>query len=125
MSKKIGKNPISEELISGLKGFEEVFEDYLESEEYKDQQRKERESKSGDQYELQYFLEQENARLKGLEVFLTKKVPLKINFSQTEKLIKVQEDRKKVLLEKMGPEFQKLTSTLQKNLAHFFNSHFS
>ncbi len=126
MSKKIGTTNVSKEVFDGLKGFEDVFEDYVKSEDYKEIERKEREnSKVGEQYELQHFLEQENARLSALEVFLTKKIPLKMNFSQTEKLILLQMERKAVLKEKLSDEFIKLDSVFQKNLAHMMNSHFA
>jgi hypothetical protein len=126
MSKKVISNPGNKELLEGLKGFEDVFEDYVKSEEYKDIERKERErTKVGEQYELQHFLEQENDRLSGLETFLTKKVTLKMNFSQTDKLIRHQRDRKKLLLDKLGPELIKFDSQLQKNLAQLLNSHFN
>ncbi len=126
MSKKVGNINLTKEVVDNLKGFEDVFEDYVGSEEFKDRERRSSENqKVGEQYELQHFLEQENARLSGLESFLTKKIPLKLNFSQTDKLIKVQNDRKKVLSEKLIPEVKRLDSPLQKNLASFFNSHFS
>lgn len=126
MSKKIGDKRVSTEVFEGLKGFEDVFEDYVKSEEYKDVERKEREStKVGEQYELQHFLEQENDRLSAMEIFLTKKIPLMMNFSQTEKLTLVQMARKRILKEKIGPELTKLDSHLQKNLAQLINSHFA
>ncbi|MDD4976051.1 MAG: hypothetical protein PHY93_16975 [Bacteriovorax sp.] len=126
MSKKLNIINLPKEMLQDLKGFEDVFEDYVESEEYKELERKEYDnSKVGEQYELQHFLEQENARLTCLEIFLTKKVPLKTNFSQTEKLILQQIERKHVLKEKLFNEFKKLDSPLQKNLAQFFNSHFN
>lgn len=126
MSKKIGNTNVSKEVLANLKGFEDVFEDYVKSEEYKDLERKEREnSKVGEQYELQHFLEQENDRLSALEIFLTKKIPLKMNFSQTEKLILVQMERKRLLKEKLGQELTRLDSPLQKNLAQLINSHFA
>lgn len=125
MSKKIGHINLPKEILQGLKGFEDVFEDYVESEEYKELERKEYEnSKVGEQYELQYFLEQENARLTSLEIFLTKKISLKTNFSQTEKLTLLQMERKRALKEKLLNEFKKSDSALQKNLAQLFNSHF-
>ncbi len=126
MSKKIGTTSVTKEVFEGLKGFEDVFEDYVKSEEYKEHERKERDiSKLGEQYELQHFLEQENSRLSALEVFLTKKIPLIMNFSQTEKLIILQMERKKILKTKIGVELIKLDSPLQKNLAHLLNSHFA
>jgi hypothetical protein len=126
MSKKIGHINLNKDVVSGLKGFEDVFEDYVQSEEYKEQERKERDnSRAGEQYELQHFLEQENARLTCLEVFLTKKIPLKTNFSQTDKLIQQQIDRKNILRIKLFGEFKKLDSALQQNLVQIFNSHFS
>jgi hypothetical protein len=126
MVKKIGKVSLSKEVLENLKGFEDAFEDYVESEEYKELERKERkETKIGEQYELQHFLEQENARLSCLEVFLTKKVSLRTNFSQTEKLLQLQMERKNLLKEKLSDEFKKFDSALQKNLAQIFNSHFS
>ena len=126
MSKKIGDKRVSTEVFDGLKGFEDVFEDYVKSEEYKDTERKDRENnKVGEQYELQHFLEQENDRLSAMEIFLTKKIPLMMNFSQTEKLTLQQMARKSVLKEKLGLEITKLDSHLQKNLAQLINSHFS
>lgn len=126
MSKKLGNLNLPKEVLGNLKGFEDVFEDYVESEEYKDLDRREREnSKVGEQYELQVFLEQENERLTSLEVFLTKKISLKTNFSQTDKLIKLQIDRKTLLKAKLLEELKKSDSIFQKNLAQFFNSHFS
>jgi hypothetical protein len=126
MSKKIGNTTVSKEVYDGLKGFEDVFVDYVQSEDYKDTERKERENaKIGEQYELQHFLEQENARLSALEIFLTKKIALKMNFSQTEKLILLQMERKKQLKEKMAPELIKFDSIIQRNLAHLMNSHFA
>ncbi|MBY0413843.1 MAG: hypothetical protein K2Q18_06745 [Bdellovibrionales bacterium] len=126
MSKKIGNTTVSKEVYDGLKGFEDVFADYVKSEEYKELERKERErTKVGEQYELQHFLEEENARLSALEIFLTKKIALKMNFSQTEKLILLQMERKRVLKEKLALEFIKLDSAVQKNIAHLMNSHFA
>lgn len=126
MSKKIGDKRVSTEVFEGLKGFEDVFADYVKSEEYKDVERKQLENhKVGEQYELQHFLEQENDRLSAMEIFLTKKIPLMMNFSQTEKLTLVQMTRKRVLKDKMGPELTKLDSQLQKNLAQLMNSHFA
>lgn len=126
MSKKIGKNNVPGELLNNLKGFEEVYEDFVKSEEYKDNERKERETaRAGEQYELQHFLEQENNRLKSLETFLSKKISLKINFSQTEKLILVQNKRKRELKDKLTESMKKPDSHLQKNLAQLLNSHFS
>ena len=85
MSKKIGNTTVSKEVFEGLKGFEDVFADYVQSEDYKDNERKERENaKIGEQYELQHFLEEENARLSALEIFLTKKIDshkTRLNFS--------------------------------------------
>ncbi len=126
MSKKIGNININNDTVKNLKGFEDVFEDYVESEEYKDLERRKGENtKVGEQHELQRFLEEENARLTGLEVFLSKKIPLKTNFSQSEKLIQMQMERKKVIKDKLFGELKKLDSAFQKNLAQFFNSHFS
>jgi hypothetical protein len=126
MSKKIGSRNISTDALAGLKGFEDVFEDYVASEEYKDLERKERESsKAGEQYELLRFLEQENDRLKNLEIFLSIKISLKKNFSQTEELTLIQMDRKKILNLKILAEITKFESHFQKNMAQLFNSHFS
>jgi hypothetical protein len=126
MSKKIGDKLVSPEVFEGLKGFEDVFADYVKSEDYKDTEREKRENnKVGEQYELQHFLEQENDRLSAMEIFLTKKISLKINFSQTEKLTLTQMERKRVLKEKLVPDLTKLDSALQKNLAQLINSHFS
>lgn len=126
MNKNNGNSNIPKEVAEGLKGFEDVFEDYINSEDYKETEKKEREkNKLGEQYELQRFLEQENDRLSAIENFYTKKIPLKINFSQTDKLIQTQLDRKKILQDKIIDESLKLDSTFQKNLAQLLNSHFA
>jgi hypothetical protein len=105
MSKKLGNTNLDKVNIKELQGFEDVFEDYIESEEYKEFERKEKSiAKTAEQYEMQNFLEQENARLTALEIFLSKKVDLR---------------------EKLSLEFQKSDSQFQKNLSFFFNSHFS
>jgi hypothetical protein len=126
MNKKIEKTNVTNEVAGNLKGFEDIFEDYVKSEEYRDNERKEREnSKVGEQYELQHFLEQENLRLSNLEIFFTKKIPLKVNFSQTSKLTLVQMERKKILKDKLSTNLLKLDSEVQKNLASLVNSHFA
>ena len=126
MNKKIGKKELNPEVTGNLKGFEDIFEDYVKSEEFRDNERREREnSRVGEQYELQHFLEQENDRLSGLESFFTKKIPLKVNFSQTPKLTLVQMERKGFLREKLSESLSRPDSHLQKNLAHLLNAHFS
>ena len=124
MVKKYNKLP--PELAKELKGFEDIFQDYVESEEEKERRRVNREAaKSTENYELQNFLEEENSRLSNIETFFTKKVPAKLNFSQTERLIVDQMKRREHLIEKLANEFSKSESLLQKNLANMFNAHFS
>jgi hypothetical protein len=126
MSKRIGNINLTIEAVKGLKGFEDVFEDYVESEEFKELERKNQDSqKLGEQYELQSFLEQENLRLTCLEKFLATKIPSQVFFSQTEKLIILQNEKKEKIQNKISEEVKKLDSKLQKNLAHIFNSHFN
>lgn len=108
------------------KGFEELIEVYLSTEDYLASVKKEQDlNRNYDQYELQQFLELENIRLGKLESFFTKKIPAKKNFSQTEKLIIHQQERKSEILEKSVPQICKLNSTLQLNLNELFNAHFS
>jgi hypothetical protein len=110
---------------NGLKGFEEIFEVYLNTDEELARARREQDpNRNYDMYELQQFLEQENIRLGLIEKFLTKKIPAKINFSQTQKLIAHQVDRRKNLLEKTIPAINKLSSALQQNMSQLFNAHF-
>jgi len=124
MVKKI--KDIPESLSREIKGFEELFSDYLESEESKERARKDRENQKGtEQYELQHFLEQENSRLTGLEVLFTKKLPAKLNFSQTEKLTVLQMQNKRDTLDKLILEVSKSDSLFLKNLQSMFNAHFS
>lgn len=124
MVKKFHK--LSQELTKELKGFEDIFEDYVEHEEEKERRRNEKTNlKSAENYELQNFLEEENARLSNIEIFFTKKIPAKVNFSQTENLILEQMRKKQELREKLLGEFLKPESILHKNLSSMFNSHFS
>lgn len=124
MVKKLNKLP--PEISNELKGFEDLFEDYVESEAEKDRKRAEKETlKNAETYELQNFLEEENSRLSNLETFLTKKVPAKMNFSQTERLIVEQMKRKNLLKDLLAKELGNENSNILKNLAQIFNSHFS
>lgn len=119
-------NKISPELSKELKGFEDIFQDYVESEEEKERRRAEKQSaKSAENYELQNFLEEENSRLTNIETFFTKKIPAKLNFSQTERLIVDQMKKKNEIKNKLLSEFTSSDSLIQKNLAAMFNSHFS
>lgn len=110
--------------IRGIDGFEELFEDYLDKDEYAAAKKDQELKRDTEQYELQHFLEQENARLSNIEAFLTKKIPAKINFSQTEKLIAHQKNHKKEVLQKLVPMIGKLNSSFQQNMAQLFNAHF-
>ena len=124
MVKKFHK--LSQELTKELKGFEDIFEDYVENEEEKERRRIEKTSaKSTENYELQNFLEEENSRLSNIESFFTKKIPAKVNFSQTENLILEQMRKKMILTEKLIAEFSRTEGQLQKNLSAMFNAHFS
>jgi hypothetical protein len=106
-----------------ISGFEEIFEDYLDDQKLRE--RKHDRSKKHETYDLQTFLEEENDRLVSLELFLTKKLPSKINFSQTEQLIVEQLRRKNYITEKLLESFGESESLLTKNLSQLFNSHFS
>ena len=44
MSKKIGNKSVTREVFEGLRGFEDVFIDYVKSEDYKEHERKERDN---------------------------------------------------------------------------------
>lgn len=110
--------------IRGIDGFEELFEDYLDKDEYAASKKEQELRRDTDQYELQHFLEQENIRLSKIEAFLTKKIPAKTNFSQTKKLISHQKNRKKEVLQKLEPTLSKLNSAFQQNMAQIFNAHF-
>ena len=122
---KKGKN-ISEEMSKEIRGFEELFSEYLKSEEAREKEKKDRESvKQSEIYELQAFLEQENERLTRLEIFFTKKLPALFNFSQAKKLFELQHDRRMVIKRKLSDELLKKESKFQKNLSQLFNSHFS
>ncbi len=124
MVKKLNKLP--PELSKELKGFEDIFEDYLEDEADKERVRSNKEfQKNTETYELQNFLEEENSRLTSMEQFFTKKLPAQINFSQTERLIVEQIKRKNLLRERINEETVKENSILFKNLSTMFNAHFS
>lgn len=110
--------------IRGIDGFEELFENYLDQDEYAAAKKEQELKRDTDQYELQHFLEQENIRLGNIETFLTKKIPAKTNFSQAEKLIAHQRNRKKEVMQKILPVISKLTSSFQQNMAQLFNAHF-
>ncbi len=122
----MNKKNLPEELVKGLKGFEDVFDDYLKNEEKRKIERWEQErEKKGDQYELANFLEIEEKRIEAVETFLTKKVSQQLNFSQADKIANIQLERKKQLLLKIIPEIMSDESNLKKNLSAMYNAHFT
>lgn len=124
MVKRINKLP--PEISKELKGFEEIFQDYVESEDEKERMRALKDGqRAAETYELQNFLEEENSRLTNIESFFTKKVPAKLNFSQTERLIIEQMRRKNLLKDSLSKELLKENTLVLKNLALIFNAHFS
>lgn len=121
----MAKKNLPEEVVKGLKGFEEVFDDYLKDEERRSMERWEKEKeKKGDQYELANFLELEEHRILHVETFLTKKVAQQKQFSQSEKLLKTQNERRQQLLLKLIPEFLEPNAKFKQNLSQIYNAHF-
>ncbi len=102
-------------------GFEDIFEEIIEKDTIKDKE----ELIIAEKQELQTFLEQEQVRLIKLENFLAVKIGNKVNFSQSEKLIKTQSKRKKELRRQIAQVISKPDSIFYKNLVQMFNSHFS
>lgn len=122
----MAKKNLPDEVIKGLKGFEDVFDDYLKDEERRSMERWEKEKeKKGDQYELANFLELEEKRILHIETFLTKKVAQQKQFSQSEKLLRAQKERRHQLLLKIIPELLENSAKFKINLAKLHDSHFS
>ncbi len=122
----MNKKKLSDDVVKELKGFEDVFDDYLKDEEKKSYDRWEKErEKKGDQYELTNFLELEEKRINVAETFLTKKVSQQQKFSQAEKILQIQEERKLHLLAKILPEVMEDGSNLKTNLSQIYNTHFT
>lgn len=120
------KKNLPDEVVKGLKGFEEVFDDYLKDEEKRSMERWEKEKeKKGDQYELANFLEMEEKRVLHVETFLTKKVAQQKKFSQAEKLLRNQKERRQQILLKILPELLETNSKFKQNLSQLFNAHFT
>ena len=120
------KKNLPDEVVKGLKGFEEVFDDYLKDEEKRSMERWEKEKeKKGDQYELANFLEMEEKRIQHVETFLTKKVAQQKKFSQAEKLLRNQNERRQQILLKILPELLESNSKFKQNLSQLFNAHFT
>lgn len=107
-----------------LSGFEELFEDYISTESSKTKIRDSNEGKNFDSFELERFLEIENERLSNIESFFTKKIPNKINFSQAEQLLKVQESRIEEIRAIIEKKIDHSESIFMKNLAKIFDYNF-
>ena len=107
-----------------LSGFEELLEDYISTESSKTKTKELNEAKNFDSFELERFLELENERLSNIESFFTKKIPNKINFSQAEKLIKIQESRIEEVKAKIENKIDNPESIIMKNLAKIFDHNF-
>lgn len=116
MNNKKDKNDIS--------GFEELLEDYIITESSKSKSKDLSEIKNFDSFELERFLEIENERLKNIESFFTKKIPNRINFSQTEKLLKIQEKRIEEVKDKLEQKIDHADSIFMKNLSRIFDHNF-
>ena len=108
-----------------LGGFEELFEDYISTEKAKSQLRESKDSKDNDSFELERFLEIENERLTNIETFFTKKIPNKIHFPQSEKLLKIQECRIEEVKNKVLLKIDRQDSVILKNLAKIFDHNFT
>jgi hypothetical protein len=104
-----------------LSGFEELLEDFVSTENSKQLKREISESKNFDNFELERYLEIENERLSNLESFFTKKIPNKLNFSQSEKLSKIQTKRIEEIKEKINQKIDNFDSTLNRNLSKLFD----
>lgn len=115
-------NEISKEIDENHQGFKEIFEHYV-LEQKENTLENEREIKNGP-FELQTYLENENDRLTALEVFFTKKLNLKINFSQTQGLIKKQDIRKQSIIHYFEETLLLDDSQLKINLNKLFSDHF-
>lgn len=122
----MAKKNLPDDVVKSLKGFEEVFDDYLKDEEKKSMDKWEKDKeKKGDQYELANFLELEEKRITSVEKFLTKKVAQQKQFSQAEKLLNLQKERKQLVLLKILPELLDSQSKFKQNLSQIYNSHFT
>lgn len=118
------KTSIPKHLAEEVQGFEEVFGDYIEDAK-KSNMNKRYASKTPEKNELQNFLELEIDRLTSLDNFLSKKVSVMKNFSQTQKLIEMQKKRKEELTNEMIQRLKRPDSQFQKNLASLINSYFA
>lgn len=115
---------IPKHLKEEVQGFEEVFGDYIEDAK-KTNMSKRHATRVPEKNELQNFLELEIERLTSLDNFLSKKVSVLKNFSQTQKLIDIQINKKAILSEDLIERLKRPDSQLQQNLAQLINGHFS
>lgn len=120
------KKKLPKEIEEKISGFEQLLEQYLNEEDKKENERLKNNSKSENyNYDLIDYLEVENNRLSKIENFFTKKIPIKINFSQDEKLLLIQKEKKHKLKEKILDHLLTFDSPLMLNASQMFNSHFS
>lgn len=112
---------MSKKVPEHLKGFEEVMEEFSDA--LKPKMVKGN-SKGHNSHESQRFLEQELERLTLLDNFFSKKILIMKNFSQTEELIKLQEQK---IIEKKNEIIRKVNVNHQRvhqNLALLMDTHF-
>ena len=112
---------MSKKVPDHLKGFEEVMDEFSDALKPKMPKGS---AKTHNAHESQRFLEQELERLTLLDNFLSKKILLMKNFSQTEELIKVQEakiiEKKNEIIRKVNVNHQRV----HQNLAFLMDTHF-
>lgn len=123
---KINKNKLPPELLKNLQGFEEVFEQFLQEEAKKDSEYLQKENdKINEQYELTKFLEDESKRVRLLNDFFAKKIPLKVTNNQTEILFQIQQQKKLIEKEKLISKLLESDSPLLTNLANMIDNNLS
>jgi hypothetical protein len=102
-----------------LSGFSELLDNKKQA-----PKRKTSSSSKVETYELLTFIEDETNRLSKLCDFFDSKLKNSVQYSQTDEVIKRQNQHNRRLKDKLKNELEGKDSEFTKNLAHLFDSHF-
>lgn len=120
----IKKTKIPKHLSEDIKGFEDIFSDYLEDNHKSSSTNEMINAKIAEQHELHHFLELEIKRLTFLDNFLSKKISILKNFSQTKKLIEEQKKKRTFVKDSLLQALNSPEHRLHQNLKALMKSHF-
>lgn len=122
MNKK--KNNLSDRQKEDLRGFEDLFEEFLDDQDEAKLKAQIANDKNYDSFKTYNHLELERNRIKKLSAMITRKIPNVIEHNQSEAIVDKFTTYNFHLREEIVDEIKKFDSTFNKNIRLLFNKAF-